>query len=244
MTSAVPTLLAKIAYLRPRIICFVGKGIWLHVQRSLRRLGIGDDDDDAGTRAVLAADASETVLMPVVLKEESIECSRVTKPESEPVGFGHGVAAKSEPDAQGEGDHHPRPKQILTVQRVIKQQAPDTTLSTPSPFATGCRSVSSRNAAPKRGTAAVLGPTRTFAYGLQPYKAVHSMEPNVRILFFFWLGSHGVIFDSSEPRRMNRNRACAKHCFASSLARPVVLSAIRCVYMERCHPQLMGDIVS
>jgi hypothetical protein len=181
MTNAVPTLLAKIACLRPRIICFVGKGIWLHVERSLRRLGIGDNDDDAGTCAVLAAHASETGLMPV-LKEESVnECSpRVAKPEPELVDFGHGVpVAATKPDAQGGGgDHHP-------FQKVIKQEVPDTTtLSHSSPIATGCRSVSSRtrNAALKKekGTVAVLGPRTTFAYGLQPYKAVHGMESNVK----------------------------------------------------------------
>jgi hypothetical protein len=184
MTNAVPTLLAKIARLRPRIICFVGKTIWLHVERSLRRLGLGEDDEDPGTRAVLAAHASETGLMPVLKEELRIECSRVAKPESsEQVDFGHGVpVAAAKPEARGAG---PPPKQILTLQKkVIKQEAPDTTtLSHPSPFATGCRtdSVSSRNAALKKGTVAALGQTKTtFAYGLQPYKAVHSMESNVR----------------------------------------------------------------
>ncbi|KAI0302820.1 uracil-DNA glycosylase-like protein [Multifurca ochricompacta] len=34
MASSVPALLARVARLYPRIICFVGKGIWLHVERA------------------------------------------------------------------------------------------------------------------------------------------------------------------------------------------------------------------
>ena len=78
-------LLAKISCFRPHIICFVGKGIWLHVERSLR-LRISDD---AGCRADLAAHPSETG---VILKEEEeelqlFEYARAAKPEPELVGF-------------------------------------------------------------------------------------------------------------------------------------------------------------
>ncbi|KAH9954776.1 uracil-DNA glycosylase-like protein [Russula dissimulans] len=34
MADSVPALLANVVRLRPRVVCFVGKGIWLHVERS------------------------------------------------------------------------------------------------------------------------------------------------------------------------------------------------------------------
>ncbi|KAI9462883.1 uracil-DNA glycosylase-like protein [Lactarius psammicola] len=38
MASSVPALLTKIAGCRPRVVCFIGKGIWLHVERALNLL--------------------------------------------------------------------------------------------------------------------------------------------------------------------------------------------------------------
>ncbi|KAH9059791.1 uracil-DNA glycosylase-like protein [Lactarius vividus] len=35
MASSVPALLAKIARFRPRVVCFIGKGIWLHVRETV-----------------------------------------------------------------------------------------------------------------------------------------------------------------------------------------------------------------
>ncbi|KAH9171552.1 uracil-DNA glycosylase-like protein, partial [Lactarius sanguifluus] len=39
MASSVPALLTKIARFRPRVVCFIGKGIWLHVERALKLKG-------------------------------------------------------------------------------------------------------------------------------------------------------------------------------------------------------------
>jgi hypothetical protein len=174
MASAVPTLLAKIACFRPRIICFVGKGIWLHVERSLR-LAISAD---AGACAVLAAHAGETG---VVLKQEEtghlIERApgsvnlRAAKPESELVDFGFTDSAK--PGADGDVPLRP----FLTVQKDVKELS-DTTLSTLSSFTTRYGSISPRNAALPKGKKKAAG--STFAYGLQPYKAMHDVGPNVR----------------------------------------------------------------
>jgi len=36
MSRSVPALLAKLAQHRPRVVCFVGKCIWLAVERALR----------------------------------------------------------------------------------------------------------------------------------------------------------------------------------------------------------------
>jgi hypothetical protein len=171
MASAVPTLLAKIACFRPRIICFVGKGIWLHVERSLR-LGI---TVDAGASPVLSAHASETG---VILKEEEtghlIERApgsvnlRVAKPGSELLAFSFTDSAK--PGADGDVP----PRQFLNVQKDIKEVS-DTTPS----FTTRYGSMSPRNVAlPKAKNFKAAG--STFAYGLQPYKAVHDVTPNVR----------------------------------------------------------------
>jgi hypothetical protein len=173
MASAVPTLLAKIACLRPRIICFVGKGIWLHVERSLRP-GKGND---AEACAVLATHAGKTGVM--MKEEESGQMierapvslnARAVKPEPEFVAFG--VANSSNPGADGDVPL----RQILIVQRA-EERLPDATLSPSSPITTRCGSISSRYAAPRKAEAAT---GLTFAYGLQPYKAVHNVEPNVR----------------------------------------------------------------
>ncbi|KAI0052051.1 DNA glycosylase [Auriscalpium vulgare] len=45
--SAVPALLAKIARYRPRIVCFVGKGIWLDVERVLKTTSVASVTDYA-----------------------------------------------------------------------------------------------------------------------------------------------------------------------------------------------------
>lgn len=160
MTDAVPTLLAKISRFRPRIACFVGKGIWLHAERSLRLR----TSDDAGA---CAPHANETEVM---LKEEFGQCApvcvntRLPKPEPELVGFGDANSAVrcAHEDAP--------PRRRLTVQEVLPAM-----LSPSSPFTTGSDSVSTREAASRKKAA-----RPRFAYGLQPYKAVHKVGPNVR----------------------------------------------------------------
>ncbi|KAH9005564.1 uracil-DNA glycosylase-like protein [Lactarius hatsudake] len=50
MASSVPALLTKIARFRPRVVCFIGKGIWLHVERALKLKGDAAGTKNAGIR--------------------------------------------------------------------------------------------------------------------------------------------------------------------------------------------------
>ena len=38
MIASVPALLEKVAIFRPRFICFIGKGMWLKVEKGIKRL--------------------------------------------------------------------------------------------------------------------------------------------------------------------------------------------------------------
>ncbi|KAH8992737.1 uracil-DNA glycosylase-like protein [Lactarius akahatsu] len=50
MASSVPALLTKIARFRPHVVCFIGKGIWLHVERALKLKGDAAGTKNAGIR--------------------------------------------------------------------------------------------------------------------------------------------------------------------------------------------------
>ena len=70
-----PALLAKIARWRPRVICFNGKGIWLHVERSLHQQQLnqsyGSDDDNGSSSVVVVPKREE--LKPIIADKEGQE---------------------------------------------------------------------------------------------------------------------------------------------------------------------------
>ncbi len=83
-----PALLAKIARWRPRVMCFNGKGIWLHVERSLQQQlnqSYGPDDNDSsaptGPRVLVPKREDEEELKPIVadmVQERPVKTERVT----------------------------------------------------------------------------------------------------------------------------------------------------------------------
>ena len=166
MARSVPTLLAKIARLRPRVACFIGKGIWLHVERSLRLQADGSDGSGLMVR---------TTERCVTLKEEEIDNlmphvsvysgARPAKAEPKPSPLNTNSTTNS---ARGTEDGEISQRHHLAVQKTeeILNAGP---LSSSSPSTTARRRASPKAAA-----------RPTFAYGLQPYKAVHNAATNVR----------------------------------------------------------------
>ncbi|KAI0297397.1 uracil-DNA glycosylase-like protein [Russula brevipes] len=59
MADSAPALLAKVARLRPRVVCFIGKGIWLRVERSLLQRTRNNSEDRPGFRGGPGARATE-----------------------------------------------------------------------------------------------------------------------------------------------------------------------------------------
>jgi len=165
MAHSVPTLLVKVARLRPRVVCFIGKGIWLHVERSLRLQADGSDGSG------LVARATERC---VTLKEEEIDNlmprasvnldARAAKAEPEPTAFN----ATTDSARPGTEDGDISRRHLLTVQKA--EEILDTG-SLPLSPSTTARRMASPKAAPAQPA---------FAYGLQPYKAVHDAATNVR----------------------------------------------------------------
>jgi len=86
MAGSVPALLAKVPRWRPRVMCFNGKGIWLHVERSLQQQVIqsyGSDDSAAatGSRVVAPKREDEEELKPIIPdidQERPVKTKRVT----------------------------------------------------------------------------------------------------------------------------------------------------------------------
>jgi hypothetical protein len=85
MANAVPALLARIARWRPRVICFNGKGIWVHVEHSLQQQLIhsyGSDDSVAtGSRVAVPKREDEEELKPIIPdigQERPVKTEQVT----------------------------------------------------------------------------------------------------------------------------------------------------------------------
>jgi hypothetical protein len=221
MAAAAPAVLTKVARFRPRVVCFIGKGIWVHVEPLLwlRTVDGGDNNDDQRDSGGPVARATESR---VTLKEEEMDDSgmvcassvvvnpdaRPTKAEADLAGFSATLGpARLSTEAEG-GDVSRR--HLLAVQK-----AEETSDKTPP------RSMTLRK---RRGVAYVpRAPSKkaaarsAFAYGLQPYKAVHD---KVRSHFSVHRDLFYVYFDMPAPLRLFRKRTCAKRCFASFRAPP------------------------
>ena len=168
MARSVPTVLDKVARLRPRVVCFIGKGIWLHVERSLR---LQADGSEGSGLVVRPTDRCLT------LKEEEIDNlmprasvnpdARPAKPEPEPTAF----HATTDSARQGTEGGYVLRRYLLAVQKAEESSDTGSLSSSPSTTARGggIASRASRKAAARSA----------FAYGLQPYKAVHDAATNV-----------------------------------------------------------------
>jgi hypothetical protein len=172
MASSVPALLTKIAHFRPCVACFIGKGIWLHVERALDHLLPKSDaaeagDQDAGITLGAYAEGNVPMLelatkTPAMLKDgRSVyfplggDTPVVERPpKAEPEGcFGGVKAEKSEQNATT----NTRRRSGMSYSRKEKTQ-----------------------------------PAPAFAYGLQPFKVLHDTVPHVRNAF---LGCIPFLFD-------------------------------------------------
>jgi hypothetical protein len=196
MAAAAPAVLAKVARFRPRVVCFVGKGLWVQVGPllQLRANDGGDNDDDEGDSGRLVARATESCVRP---KEEEIDDSVMACPSSSVIVDPDARPVKAEPDIAGfsvtsdpaklgteaEGGDVSR-GHLLAVQK-----AEETSDKTPS-----C-SMSPRK---RRGVGSLsqafskkaLAPS-AFVYGFQPFKVVHDAVVKVRI---HYLGATSFCF--------------------------------------------------
>ena len=183
MTRSVPALLAKVTRLRPRVICFNGKGIWLHIERSLRTQADHGDDDRDGAGLVPVPRTAESS---VTVKEEEMDDlapgasvdpvpgARPPKaePALEPTAF-NTTTDSACPGTDGDGVSR---RYLLAVQSA--ERTSDSSALSPSMRARRSGATSTSRASSKRATA---GARSAFAYGLQPYKIVHDVMGNVRV---------------------------------------------------------------
>lgn len=228
MAAAAPAILAKVARFRPRIVCFVGKGLWVQVGPLLRLRASdgGDNDDDQGDTGRLVARAAESCVVP---KEEEMDDSEMACPSSSVMIDPDARPVRAEPDlaelsatsdparlgTQTEGGDISRGR-LLAVQK-----AEETSDITPS------RSMRQRE---RRGVDSLSRAFSTkalaasaFVYGFQPYKAVHDAAIKVRS---HHLGAAKFLCcfcsDVSASFCLFRKRTCAKRCFVCFRAPPDV----------------------
>lgn len=128
MAGSVPALLAKIARWRPRVICFNGKGIWLHVERSLQQQLIqshGSDDSAAtGSRVVVPKREDEELkpIIPDIDQERPVKTEQVTarslqqQPSLKKDTSNDGVATKSGVAAPKREEEECKPSVAVTDQ--------------------------------------------------------------------------------------------------------------------------------
>ncbi|KAN0116438.1 DNA glycosylase [Russula decolorans] len=149
MANAVPALLARIARWRPRVICFNGKGIWVHVEHSLQQQLIhsyGSDDSVAtGSRVAVPKREDEEELKPIIPdigQERPVKTEQVTTACSSNLDAGRLLpASTSVPVPVGRGSAVSSPSSPVTPRRAAAAAQP------------------------------------TFVYGIQPYKSVHDVVP-------------------------------------------------------------------
>ena len=171
MASSVPALLTKIARFRPRVACFIGKGIWQHVERALshhhHHLPKSDPgDQNAGITLGAHTSVQGNVLL-LLLSEPEPAKTPVTVPRKDELSVYFPL--------DGSGD-------TPVVERPLKAE--------PKGALDFCESVKLEESEQKvitqrRGGISSLRKDKAprapaFAYGLQPFKAVHDTVPSVR----------------------------------------------------------------
>ncbi len=191
MASSVPALLAKIACFRPRVLCFIGKGIWLHVERALSSLLRGDKNagicvDRHPVQPSILVDAHGHVDEPGMVM--------ATKDERSPyfhlVGDTPAIAHDQRLSNTGPTHLDPHGKKGKLEDNgsdVSSKQHPISPVKDPlDPMV--ARSTSPRSAARPRSISSVprtasgkhkTPPAPVFVYGIQPYKVIHDEQPHV-----------------------------------------------------------------
>jgi hypothetical protein len=208
MAGGVPALLAKVARLRPRVVCFNGKGIWLHVERSLQQQQLtiqsdGDGSHDSSAAEVLKREDEEfkKPIMADTDQERPVKTERGLGARSlrrallKKDTSSDGVAATSEMALPNKEEEDLKPPSVVLVHtdndtkrersasgasssgsdagRILR---PSTEVTALVGYGSALSSPSSSPVSPRR-TATVT--QSTFAYGMQPYKAVHDVLPEV-----------------------------------------------------------------
>jgi hypothetical protein len=169
MASSVPVLLSKIARFRPRVACFIGKGIWLHVERALKHLLPKSDDGAGDQNAGITLGAHAEGNVPIVKPAtESPAMLKDGRSVYFPLG-GDTPVVEQPPKAEPEG--------YLDFCGGVKVEESEQNAVTTTRRRSGVSS--------SRKEKAPLAPA--FAYGLQPIRAVHDTVPHVRNPF------HGLL---------------------------------------------------
>jgi hypothetical protein len=207
MADSAPALLAKIACWRPRVMCFNGKGIWLHVERLLQQQLIHENAAN-GPRVVVPKrehDEHEELkpIIPDIDQERPAKTERVTPrllqqpPPLKKDTSNDGVATTSGVAAPKKEEEDCEPSVADTDQgRPLKTKRERSASGASSGTANSSNLDAGRVLRPcasvpvpvARGSA-VYSPsspvtprrtaTSTFVYGIQPYKAVHDVVPKV-----------------------------------------------------------------
>jgi hypothetical protein len=207
MAGSVPALLAKIARWRPRVICFNGKGIWLHVERSLQQQLIqshGSDDSAATGSRVVVPKREDEELKPIIpdvdqerpVKTEQVTARSLQQPPLKKDTSNDGVATKSGVAAPKREEEECKPSVAVTDQgRPLKTKRERSASGSSSATANSSNLDAGRVLRPSTSVTVPVGRGRavspvtprraatatrsTFVYGIQPYKAVHDVVPKV-----------------------------------------------------------------
>lgn len=180
MADGVPALLAKIGRWRPRVICFNGKGMWLHVEHSLQQQLIQSNGSDnsatTGSRILVPKREDEEELKPIIpdmgqarpVKTEQVTARSLQQPSLKKDTSNDGVATRSRVAASKREEEECKPTVADT-----EQERPLKTKRRSSASGAGSTPANSSNLDAGR----VLRPSTqpTFVYGIQPYKAVHNV---------------------------------------------------------------------
>jgi hypothetical protein len=175
MASSVPALLSKITRFRPRVACFIGKGIWLHVERALNLLrksdatGAGDQNAGITSLGAHAFEGNVPVLEPATTKTPVTAMLKDGRSVYFPLG-GDTPVVERPLKAEPEGC-------VDFCAGVKLEESGTDFLSRQNASARRRSGMSSsrRDKAP---------PAPAFAYGLQPFKVLHDTVPHVRDSFF------------------------------------------------------------
>ena len=240
-----PALLAKVARWRPRVICFNGKGIWLHVERSLQRQLVqsdGPDDSSAatGSRAVVPKRENED-LKPIIHQERPVKTEQATAwskkdTPNDGVATESGVAA---PEREAE-EHKPSIADTdqewpLRTKRERSASGASSTTANSSSWDAGRvlpHSNSTPVTMPVGRESAVASPSyppitprrtgtashSTFVYGIQPYKTVHDVRKKKEVGLARSLQLTDYYLCSRIRQYVKRFSACFRAVLALSLA--------------------------
>ena len=181
MASSVPALLTKIARFRPRVVCFIGKGIWLHVERALNLLK-GGATGNQYTGSPLGAHTQGNVVhqsakTPVTPKDGR---SAYFLLDSDTPRVSIQRPLKAEPERCLDFSEAVKPEE--TQSDVSYEKLEDTAEAT-ALLSFLSRSTMRRRTGMSSSKKGETPPAQAFAYGLQPFKALHDTVPNVRISF-------------------------------------------------------------